>query len=420
MSSPALARRLGLSGAVFLGLGSMLGAGVFVVFGPASATAGAWLFVALGFAAMVAWANALASAQLAVQFPTSGGTYVYGRQMLGLVWGYMAGWGFLVGKTASCAAMAMTFAAYVAPAGWERAVAVVAVMVLGAVNVRGITRTATVTRYLVVGVLVVVAVVVVVSLGAPAAGAGSVALSNPVTVWGVLQAAGLLFFAFAGYARLATLGEEVVNPPVTIPRAITIALSLALTVYVILAVVLVRGLGVGGLAGSGAPLADAVVAADARWAVPVVAVGAAVASLGALLALMTGLGRTALAMARQGDLPAVLARVSPRARTPWVADLVLVVVVSALVVVMDVRGAIGFSAFGVLVYYTIANVSAWHQHGVHRRYPRIVFVGGAVGCVVLVVTLPWQSVVSGALVFFVGGVVYGLTRRRSSGRTDGS
>ena len=146
-----LARRLGTGDAVVVGLCAMVGAGVFSVFAPAAEAAGAGLLVGLALAAVVATCNAVASAQLAMTYPTSGGTYVYGREVLGPWWGFLAGWGFVVGKTASCAAMAMTFAAYALPdAGYGQRGAAVSRggALLTAANLRGITRTATVARVL--------------------------------------------------------------------------------------------------------------------------------------------------------------------------------------------------------------------------------------------------------------------------------
>ncbi|RTL63070.1 MAG: APC family permease [Pseudonocardiaceae bacterium] len=401
-SQPRLARRLTTTDAVVIGLGSMIGAGVFAVFAPAAAAAGRWLLVGLALAAVVAFCNATASAQLAAQYPTSGGTYAYGRERLGPWWGFLAGWGFVVGKTASCAAMALTFAAYAVPPAWQRPAAAAAVVLLALVNLRGITRTAQLTRVLVAVVLAVLAVVVA---------AGIVAATDPSpvsvpavggSVYGVLQSAGLLFFAFAGYARIATLGEEVRDPRRTIPRAVSLALGLVVVLYVVLAVVALLALGSDALASSTAPLADVARAAGWGWAVPVVAVGGAAGALGALLALITGLGRTSLAMAREGDLPRPLAAVSTRFQVPHRAEIAVAVVVVALVLTVDLREVIGFSSFGVLVYYLIANAAARTQTGDDRRYPRWLQVVGAVGCVVLVATLPWQSIAVGAAVFVVG------------------
>src|SRR5690606_27995689 len=315
--------------------------------------------VGLALAAVVAYCNATSSAQLAAVYPTSGGTYVYGRERLGDWWGFLAGWGFVIGKTASCAAIALTFAAYAAP-GFERPVAVAAVVALAAVNYRGITRTARLTRILVAVSLAALAVVVAANL---AGGAASVAhLAGPaIDPAGVLQSAGLLFFAFAGYARIATLGEEVRDPKRVIPRAIPLALGITVAVYAVVAASALLVLGPQRLAAASAPLAAAVHAGGWDWAGPVVRVGAAAASLGSLLALIAGVGRTSLAMARNADLPRWLAAVHPRFRVPHRAEVVVAVAVCALVLTVDLRGAIGFSSFGVLIYYLIANVSAYTQ-----------------------------------------------------------
>jgi APA family basic amino acid/polyamine antiporter len=402
VTGPSLARRLGTLDAVVIGLGSMIGAGVFSAFAPAAAAAGSGLLIGLGVAAVVAYCNATASAQLAAAYPVSGGTYVYGRERLGPWWGFLAGWGFVVGKTASCAAMALTFAAYVAPPSWQRPVAVVAVIAMAAVNYRGVTRTARLTRVIVAVVLAVLALVVTVCLTGPTGSTRVLHALGGHGVYGVLQSAGLLFFAFAGYARIATMGEEVRDPARTIPRAIVLALGLAVGGYAAVGVTLLVTLGPDRLAAAAAPLAAAVAAAHRGWAVPLVAVGGGAAALGALLALVAGVGRTALAMARGGDLPRWLGAVHPVRRVPHHAELALAAVVSVLVLAVDLRGAIGFSSFGVLLYYLIANLAAFTQPARQRRFPRWLQVLGAAGCVLLVATLPWTSVVAGLAVFAVG------------------
>ena len=408
-TAPGLARRLGTVDAVAIGLASMLGAGVFAALAPAAASAGAWLLLGLAIAAVVAICNALASAQLAAQFPSSGGSYVYGREVLGPWWGYLAGWGFVVGKAASCAAMALTFAAYAVPEPWQRPVAAAAVLALAIVNSLGVTRTAALAKVLLAVVLAVLLLVAIAGAASEqVAAAAPLGAPDPL---GILGSAGLLFFAFAGYARIATMGEEVRDPARTIPRAIVVALGAALVLYLALAIVALRVLGPDGLAASSRPLADVVAAAGWGWATPVVQVGAAAAALGALLALIAGVGRTSLAMAREGDLPAVLARIRPRSRVPAVAELSLGVLVAVVVLLVDLRDAIGFSSLGVLVYYLVANLAALRQDAAHRRVPRALQVLGAVGCAVLVATLPPSSILVGAAVFAVG-IVLRLVRLR--------
>ncbi|WP_227530553.1 APC family permease [Microbacterium tenebrionis] len=403
-----LARHLTLTDAVAVGLGSMIGAGVFAVWGPAIEASGSGIFLALAIAAVVAFCNATSSAQLAAVHPVAGGTYAYARAEIGPWWGYIAGWCFVIGKLASCAAMAMTFAAYAAPAGWETPVAAVAVAALATVNCFGVTRTALLTRILVVVSLLGLAVVVAVGF-ASAPSASPVPLAD-LTAYGVLQGAGLLFFAFAGYARIATMGEEVTDPARSIPRAIVLALSGALVVYALVAVVVVLTLGADAAAKS-APLAAVVDAAGLTVLEPVVRIAAAAASLGALLALLTGIGRTTLAMARESDLPRFLAAVHPRWQVPYRAEIAVAIIVIVVVLVADLRGAIGFSSFGVLLYYLIANAAAFRQSGAARRYPRALQVLGVLGCLVLVNTLPLLASLIGTGVILVG-VAYRILRLR--------
>lgn len=407
-----LARRLGTFDAVVIGLGSMIGAGVFAALGPAAHAAGNGLVLGLAIAALVAYCNATSSAQLAAIYPESGGTYVYGQKRLGALWGFLAGWGFIIGKLASCAAMAMTFGSYAAPS-FARPLAVGAVVALTAVNYLGVKKTAALTKVIVAAVLMALAVVV-----------GSVWLggaTNSERLWpfvgtslyGVLQSAGFLFFAFAGYARLATLGEEVIEPTRTIPRAIPIALGITLVVYAAVAVSALAGAGAPAVAASAAPLATAVEAGRLAWLSPVVRVGATVASLGVLLSLIVGVSRTAFAMASNRDLPVFLSAVHPRYRVPHRAELVVGGIVASVAAVADIRSAIGFSSFTVLTYYAIANAAAWTLDREQRRWPRALAALGMLGCVVLALTLPLASVVGGTALLTLGALVYSVRRRES-------
>ena len=414
--APSLARRLGTGDAVVIGLGSMMGAGVFAVWAPAARAAGVGLLIGLLLAAVIAYCNAVASAQLAAVYPISGGTYVYGRERLGEWWGFLAGWAFVVGKTASCAAMALTFASYAVDGSrWvQRLVAVAAVAAIAALNYRGVTRTAQLTRVLVACTLVALAVFVIAVSSSPAASSSHLRGWSDVSIYGVLQSAGLLFFAFAGYARIATMGEEVRDPARTIPRAIPLALAITVAVYVVVGVAALVAGGSDVLASSTSPLVSVLSAADRGSVEPVVRVGAALASVGALLALMTGIGRTALAMAREHDLPHWLAAVHPAYRVPHRAEVVLAGLVAALVLTTDLRGALGFSSFGILLYYAIANAAAFTQPEQDRRWPRALQVLGGVGCVTLAFSLPLTSVFAGLAVLAVGLLVRALTQRRGA------
>ncbi|WP_394426712.1 APC family permease [Streptomyces sp. SGAir0957] len=404
-----LRRTLGVPDAVVIGLGSMIGAGIFAALAPAARAAGSGLLIGLAVAAVVAYCNATSSARLAARYPASGGTYVYGRERLGDFWGYLAGWAFVVGKTASCAAMALTVGSYVWP-GQAHAVAVAAVVALTAVNYAGVQKSAWLTRVIVAVVLAVLAAVVVAALTSGTADAARLDVGSDATVGGVLQAAGLLFFAFAGYARIATLGEEVRDPARTIPRAIPIALGITLAVYALVAVSVLMVLGPDRLAEAAAPLSDAARAAGADWLAPVVRVGAAVAALGSLLALILGVSRTTLAMARDRHLPNALAAVHPKFQVPHRAELLVGAVVAVAAATGDLRGAIGFSSFGVLVYYAVANASAWTLTPDEGRPHRLIPAVGLAGCLALAFALPVSSVISGVAVIALGAAVYALRR----------
>jgi APA family basic amino acid/polyamine antiporter len=400
-----LARRLGLTDAVVIGLGAMLGAGVFVVWGPAARAAGTApaLLIALGLAAVVAACNATSSARLAARYPESGGTYVYGRERLGPFAGFLAGWGFIVGKTASCAAMALTIGSYLWPSH-ARPVAVLAVIVLTAVNLRGISKTAAVTKLLVLLTLGVLLLVLISSNSAE--GTQQATPSGPGTP---LAAAGLLFFAFAGYARIATLGEEVTDPRRTIPRAVPIALGIVLLIYFAVALTCLRVLGVTQLGAETAPLAKVVAVAGFPQLSTIVRFGAAIAVCGVLLSLIAGVGRTTMAMARRADLPRSLSRVHPVHQTPWLAELAVAAIVIAVVSLADLRNAIGFSSLTVLTYYAITNLAALTLGG---RWPaRMVAVAGLLGCLVLGLTLPPAAVLAGSAVLALGSLVH-LTQSR--------
>lgn len=407
--------------ATSIGLGSMLGAGVFVVFAPAAGLAGTLLVVSIVIAGAVAYCNAMASAQLAARYPESGGTYVYGRKQLGEWPGFIAGWGFVTGKTASCAAMALTFGQYVSP-DFAVPVAIAAVAVLTVVNLLGITRTAFLTRILLGIVLATLVFVAAASiLGPHPADAGpspSTAVPDGAgSAWGVLPAAGLMFFAFAGYARIATLGEEVKDPARVIPRSILGALAAAFGIYLALALLLLGHLPLPRLAASPAPLLEAVTNSQLAAGAAFVQGGAAAASLGALLALITGVGRTAMAMAREGDLPGPLARVGGRHTVPFVAELAVAAVVIVLLLTSNVLTVVGFSSFGVLVYYAVANAAAYSLTDRPWHAPRWLNAAGLAGCLVLAFTLPPSSVLTMAAVLAAGVAGRAVVLQRRSRRS---
>ncbi|WP_312859534.1 APC family permease [Pseudonocardia xinjiangensis] len=413
----SLQRRLGTADAVVLGLAAMLGTGVFAVWAPAAAAAGPWLLLAVLIAGFVALCNAASTADLAVAHPESGGGFVYGRERLSPGAGRLAGVAFLVGKTASAAAAAGVFGGYVLPSHPLPA-AILVIVTATALNTAGVRWTARGAYALVGGTLAVLLVVVVIGLLGPyddpvvsAATPDVEPIAMRGGVVGVLTAAGLVFFAFAGYARIATLGGEVRDPERTLHRAITIALGIALVTYLLVAVALLVGLGSERLATEPTPLVAVVDAGQASMLGVVVRVGAATAAASALLAVLVGVSRTALAMAQRRELPSALASVCSRGTPRW-ADLAGGAAAIVLAVLVGPVAAIALSACSVLVYYAVINLAALRLPRAQRRWPVWSSWLGLLLCLGLAVLLALQQVLVTAAALAVGWAICTILSRR--------
>jgi basic amino acid/polyamine antiporter, APA family len=409
-----LSRRLGTGDAVVVGLGAMIGTGVFVVWQPAAERAGNWLLAGLAIAAFVAFCNATSSAQLAAAHPQAGGTYVYGRERLSPSWGALAGYAFVFGKIASCAAAAHAVGTYLWP-GYSRLIAAAAVVLVTGINLAGVQRTAWTTRWLVGAVAAVLVTVVVIGLAGVGPG-NRTPVAAEVGVNDVLGAAALLFFAFAGYARIATLGEEVRDPARTIPRAIPLALGLVLLLYLAVGGTVLLALGAAGAADAARPVTAVAESVGAGWLVPITTIAAAVAALAVLLALVAGISRTAFAMAAEADLPGPLAAVHPTRQIPHVAETVVGVAVIAAVLAGGLVAALSFSAFTVLLYYAVTNAAALRLRPAERRWPRWLAWSGLLSCLILAASLPRQTIMLGVVALGIAMLIRlatGHFRRRN-------
>jgi APA family basic amino acid/polyamine antiporter len=307
--------------------------------------------------------------------------------------------------------MALTFGRYAAPAV-ARPLAIVAVASVTTVDYFGVRKTVGATRIVVGLVLAALAICIFANVAGGAARWTRLWPIDPVGPRAILQAAGLLFFAFAGYARIATLGEEVVDPARTIPRAIPLALAITLVIYAAVIVSALAAAGAGVLADSPAPLADAIARGRFAALAGAVRAGAAVASIGVLLSLIVGVSRTIFAMAALGDAPGWLAAVHPRHRVPHRAELAVGAGVILCVSALDLGGAIGFSSFTVLAYYAVTNAAALTLARGERRWPRAVAGVGLAGCLVVAASLPARTSLAGLGVLGVGLLRFAIRRRR--------
>ncbi|HIK35713.1 MULTISPECIES: APC family permease [unclassified Thermosynechococcus] len=402
-----LKRELGLWGAILTGLGSMIGTGLFVSLGIATDLAGPWVLIALILAAAIALCNGLSSAQLAASHPVSGGTYEYGYRYLSPPFGFTAGWMFLLAKSASAATAALGSVAYLFQwlglednsGRWQVMAALGLLAVLTCVVLLGIRRSAQVN----LGILLVTftSLLLFVGVGHVQQQGGSLwsAASQPLSLKNLLQATALLFVAYAGYARIAVLAEEVKTPRRTIPRAIVITIAIVLLLYLSVTFVV---LGSHDSANRTTTASLEVVASTfgVPWLRPFIALGAIAAMVGILLNLLLGLSRVVLAMARRRDLPAILAQIPAQGKQPVAAILAVSGGIALLILIGNVKTTWSFSAFSVLIYYAITNLATLQLE--EPQFPRWLAVTGLIGCLGLAFWVEVQVWLSGCGLILLG------------------
>ena len=425
----ALKREVGVFGATLMGIGSMVGTGVFVSIGIAAGIIGPAVILAIGIAALVAACNALSSAQLAASLPVSGGTYEYGYEYLTPALGFTAGWMFLCAKTASAATAALGFAGYLLQSlgvsGLVVPIAVGAVAALTAIVLMGIRRS-NVANIVIVSVTIFALVFFVVAGALAVFAKGSQSWApflrpSPESggaFAGLAEATALMFVAFTGYARIATLGEEMREPARTIPRAIIATLIASALLYIAVGAVGVAAVGSGALSEAVRTDVAPLIAAARSFNIPgaslIVAIGAITAMLGVLLNLILGLSRVLLAMGRRGDMPKLFASVSASG-SPVPAIIAVGVAIGALALIGNVKTTWSFSAFTVLIYYAITNLAALRLPPGKRLYSPLIAWAGLAACLSLAFFVEREIWIAG-LGLIAAGLVWhaaagALTRR---------
>lgn len=389
-----LRRVLGVRGATVVGLGAMLGTGVFAAWTPAAELAGGAILLALVLAAIVAALNATSTAALARVLPESGGAYAYGRAFLSRPAGVIAGYSFVLGKSASAGAAALTIGAYAWP-GYERGVGLAAIALALALDLRGIVKSARVTAALVAIVLLVLGALAVATLAwTSSASVATVSLPGG-SAWGLGAATGILFVAFAGYARITVLGEEVRDPQHTIPRAMIASFAIVIATYTVVGVVVLIAMR-SGVVLTAAPLEAIAEAAGSPALAVGVRIAAVIAAGAVLLSLIAGIGRTLFAMGRGGDAPAGLAHVSDASGVPARAEIAAAGMAATVTVVGGIGFALALSAALILTYYGVAHLAVLARvgRGDFRRSLAVTSGLGLLGCL---------GVVGGLLLAFASG-----------------
>ncbi|MGI9013389.1 MAG: APC family permease [Phycisphaerales bacterium] len=426
---PVLKRELGIVGATMMGLGAIVGTGVFVSIGIAAGVAGPAVIIAIAIAALVAACNALSSAQLAANHPVSGGTYEYGYAYLKPWMGFTAGWMFLCAKTASAATAALGFAGYLLNiTGWNKistavvtTLAVAIVIVLTLLVLSGIRRSNMVN--IVIVSITLLSLLVFIAAGVPLAlREGSKNLMDFADTraegafWpALLHATALMFVAYTGYGRIATLGEEVREPRSTIPRAIILVLVISMLLYMSVGTVAIAAVGASTLGSVTQDQVAPLEVAAQRFSWPairwIVAVGAITAMLGVLLNLLLGLSRVLLAMGRRSDMPKAVSRLNKSRTTPYIAVIVVGAAIAGITLIGDVKTTWSFSAFTVLMYYAITNMAALALPDEQRLYPRWIAWCGLAACVFLAFWVSWPIWLTGIGLIALG-LLWHTARRR--------
>lgn len=407
-----LLRSLTLKDAVGVGLGAIIGAGIFVVTGIAAGVSGPAFLIGLLIAGIIATFNALSSAQLAAVYPNSGGTYEYGYILLNSTFGFSAGWMFLISKLASAGVVAIGFGSYfyqLFPLGSPIIFSVLAVFFLTFANIFGIKKAGTLN-------LAIVAVTVFSLLYLAASGIPEIKIQNfkpfaPFGISGIAEAAALLFFAFTGYARIATLAEEVVEPKKTIPRAILITIVSSIILYTLISFVAIGIIGAENMAKSTSPLQEVANALSTPGIKSVITVGASTAMLGVLLSQILGISRMMLAMARRKDLPPVFERIHSRFRVPHVGIIFTGFIILILTLVGSFEFIVRAATFTILLYYSITNIAAIRQPEEDRMYSKIIPMLGLIGCLAMSISLPLNVIISGCGLLIVGFVLKFVIRK---------
>lgn len=411
-SAGGLKRSLDLKDAVGVGLGAIIGAGIFVVTGVAAGVSGPSMLLSLCLAGLVATFNALSSAQLAAVYPQSGGTYEYAYRLLNSHLGFSAGWMFLVSKISAAGVVALGFGSYfyqLVPLGSPLALSLAAVVLLCLANFFGIKKTGYLNLFIVF--LTLLSLLYLVVGGIPEIDPENFRPFSPFGISGIAEATALLFFAFTGYARIATLAEEVREPQRTIPRAVIITIVSAIILYVLVAVTAIGVLGAEGMAGSRSPLQRVAERLEVPGIQLLITLGAATAMLGVLLSQILGISRMLFAMGRRKDLPPALAKIHPRYQIPHLGIFLTGILILLLTLFGNFEFILASAAFTILLYYSITNIAALKQPAAERRYGRMVPVLGLIGCLAMALSLDPEVILSGLLLLFIGFILRFLLRK---------
>jgi len=407
-----LKREIGLFGATALGIGAIIGSGIFIVTGIVAGIAGPAMIISVLIAGVIALFSALCVAELSAYLPEEGGTYAYAQKLISPLAGFIAGWIWVFSNIFVGAAVSLGFAHYFAtlfPALTVKGIAVFICLIFIIINYIGLKESTILNNLLVT--LKVLILLFFIAFGLGFFSTANLTPLAPAGISGILSGAALIFFAYTGFARVTIMAEEVQNPRVTIPRSIYLALAISTILYIFVSVIAVGLVGAPALSRSGSPLADAIRVTGSSPAVLLISTGAMIATASVLLTTIMGISRIVFAMSRKGDLPAFLNRLHPRFNTPHYAIWLSGACMIAAILLADITLVVAVSTFAMLVFYLIADIAALRIPSDFQKYPRIVPLIGAVSCIALIGFLTINSWLIGCIGLVIGMVYYGIHRQ---------
>lgn len=409
---PVLKREIGLFDATALGIGAIIGSGIFVVTGIVAGIAGPAMVFSIIIAGVIAVFSAMSVAELGAYLPEEGGTYAYAQKLISPFAGFIAGWIWIFSNIFVGAAVSLGFAHYFVtlfPSIPVKVIAVAICLIFIIINYLGLKGSVLFNNILVMAKILILLFFIAFGLGFLRP--WTFTSFAPEGSRGILSGAALIFFAYTGFARVTIMAEEVKDPEKTIPRSIYLALGISTVIYLLVSIVAVGLAGAPALAHSGSPLADAIGMTGNSGAVLVISLGAMIATASVLLTTIMGISRIVFSMARSSDLPGILGRIHPRFGTPHYAIVITGACMITATLLADLALVVAVSTFAMLMYYLIANVAALRLPQEHRRYPSWIAGIGALSCIGLIVFLSPNSWIIGSIGLLIGGTWFFFRRK---------
>ncbi len=438
-----LRRAVGALDLTALGLGAIIGTGIFVIIGEAIGTAGPSIVLSFIIAGVTCMFSALAFAELASSIPVSGSAYTYSYATLGELAAWIIGWDLILEYGVSIAGVAVGWGQYFnelldslfglslpealanppGEGGTVNLPAAFLVLAVTAVLMIGVRETARTNTIMVAIKLVVLALFIVLGITAFNSDNFSPFFVEGEGFDGTVTAASIIFFAYIGFDAVSTSGEEVKEPGRDLPRAIIGSLAIATVLYILVAVVATGALPFDELNGAEAPLATVLSeGAGIEWGADVISFGALVAITSVVLTLLYGQSRILFAMSRDGLLPRRVSHVNPRTRTPVFIIGILGVAFACLAAVVPLAEIVQLVNIGTLFAFVVVNIGVIilrrTRPDLERGY-RVPFVPwfpiiGTLLCIYLMADLPGATWARFLIWMAIGLVIYFAYGMRNS------